>query len=105
MSDREKDKIHVDGTDYPTELTEKYRKKAGWKRPDPRKLTAVIPGTIVEVMAKPGQKLDWGAPLLVLEAMKMRNEVVSPRKGLVVAAVHVSPGDVVMKGQLLVEFE
>lgn len=101
----EKDTIHVDGTDYPTKLTEKYRKKAGWQRPDPKKVHAVIPGTIVEVFAKPGQKLDWGKPLLVLEAMKMRNEVCTPRKDLVVAAVHVTPGDVVMKGQLLIEFE
>ena len=103
MSDKEI--LHVDGTDYPTTFTEKYRKKTGWRRPDDRRVTAVIPGTILEVHVKPGQKLDRGEPLLVLEAMKMRNEVQCPRIGFVVEAVHVEPGDVVTKGQLLVEFE
>lgn len=99
------DYIHVDGTDYPTSLTEKYRQKSGWLRPDPKKLTAVIPGTILEVRVKVGDKVDRGHPLLVLEAMKMRNDVLAPTIGFVIKAVHVKAGDVVAKGQLLVEFE
>jgi len=46
----------------------------------------------------------WGDGLLVLEAMKMKNDITSPRHG-VIKAIHVEVGAMVAKGQLLIEFE
>jgi len=65
---------------------------------------APVPGKIVNVMVKPGDKVEEGAPVVVLEAMKMENELHAPKKGTV-AAVLVKKGDQAEKGQLLVAFE
>jgi glutaconyl-CoA/methylmalonyl-CoA decarboxylase subunit gamma len=65
---------------------------------------APVPGKIVNVMVKPGDKVDEGTAVVVLEAMKMENELHSPVKGTV-TAVMVKKGDQAEKGQLLVAFE
>jgi pyruvate carboxylase len=63
-----------------------------------------MPGTVIEVMAKAGDRVTHRQPLLVLEAMKMETPVVSPYDG-VVKSVHVKEGDRVAGGTLLVELE
>jgi biotin carboxyl carrier protein len=65
---------------------------------------AIMPGKIVRVMVGPGQQVEEGEPVCVLEAMKMENEL-HARQGGVVRAVHVQPGDDVEKDQVLVEME
>jgi acetyl/propionyl-CoA carboxylase alpha subunit len=67
-------------------------------------LTAPMPGTVIQVLAKAGDRVTHRQPLLVLEAMKMETPVVSPYDG-VVKAVHVKEGDRVAGGALLVELE
>jgi biotin carboxyl carrier protein len=65
---------------------------------------AIMPGKIVRVMVEPGQQVEEGEPVCVLEAMKMENELHARQDG-VVCAVHVKPGDDVEKDQVLVEME
>jgi biotin carboxyl carrier protein len=65
---------------------------------------AIMPGKIVRVMVEPGQRVEEGQPVCVLEAMKMENEL-RARQGGTVRAVHVKPGDDVEKDQVLVEIE
>jgi biotin carboxyl carrier protein len=65
---------------------------------------AIMPGKIIRVMAEPGQEVQEGESVCVLEAMKMENELHARRSGTV-RAVHVKPGDDVEKGQVLVEIE
>ena len=65
---------------------------------------AVMPGKIIRVMVEPGQKVEEGDPVCVLEAMKMENELHAHQNGAV-RAVHVKPGDDVEKDQVLVEIE
>ena len=65
---------------------------------------AAIPGLITSVAVAVGAEVDAGEQLLVLEAMKMENEIAAPMSGTV-TAVHVSPGDAVEKGTLLAELE
>ena len=60
-----------------------------------------FPGTIVELRVRPGDRVERGRPLLVLEAMKMRNDVLATASGTV-AEIVVEPGHVVAKGDLLV---
>src|SRR5215467_11488376 len=49
----------------------------------PRKHTAPMPGKIVRVLAKQGEVVEAGAGVLVVEAMKMQNEIKSPKKGTI----------------------
>jgi biotin carboxyl carrier protein len=65
---------------------------------------APMPGQILSVKLKNGQQIKENDPLLILEAMKMENVLLSPRDGII-KKVHISNKDVVEKGQLLVEFE
>lgn len=65
---------------------------------------APVPGKIVNVLVKVGDKVEEGTPVVVLEAMKMENELHSPVKGTV-TAVPAKKGDQAEKGQLLVAFE
>jgi acetyl/propionyl-CoA carboxylase alpha subunit len=67
-------------------------------------LTAPMPGTVIRVLVEPGQRVEQREPLLVLEAMKMETPLVSPYEA-VVKTVHVSEGDQVTGGALLVELE
>ena len=67
-------------------------------------LTAPMPGTVIRVLAKEGDRVEHRQPLLVLEAMKMETPLVSPYDA-VVKAVHVAEGDRVAGGALLLELE
>ncbi|MBT2558983.1 biotin/lipoyl-binding protein [Hymenobacter sp. ISL-91] len=66
-------------------------------------LKAPMPGLIVDVRVEPGQTVQKGDPLLVLEAMKMENILKAPGEG-VVAAIKVGLRDNVTKGQVLIQF-
>jgi len=63
-------------------------------------VTAIMPGIVVEVLVSPGQSVEAGAPLLVLSAMKMQNEIAAPAAG-VVSRVHVASGQAVSAGTRL----
>lgn len=65
---------------------------------------AMMPGRLVRVMVKAGQAVEKGEPLLVLESMKMQNELLSPARGRV-AEVLVAEGDVVESGRVLARLE
>lgn len=65
-------------------------------------LAASMPGKVLDVLVAQGQQVEPGAPLVILEAMKMELRITAPAAG-VVAQVYVRPGDVVDKGQRLVE--
>jgi pyruvate carboxylase subunit B len=67
-------------------------------------LRAPMPGLVLRVLTAPGQSVAAGAGIVVLEAMKMENEL-RATVGAVVRAVKVTPGEPVEKGQILVEFE
>jgi 3-methylcrotonyl-CoA carboxylase alpha subunit len=67
-------------------------------------LTAPMSGAIVAVMVKAGDKVVRGAPLIVLEAMKMEHTIVAPADG-VVASVNFGVGDRVAEGADLVDLE
>ncbi|HVF64756.1 MAG TPA: acetyl/propionyl/methylcrotonyl-CoA carboxylase subunit alpha [Casimicrobiaceae bacterium] len=67
-------------------------------------LTAPMSGAIVAVHVKPGDHVEKGAPLCVLEAMKMEHTIVAPSNGTV-AAVNCAVGDRVSEGADLVDME
>jgi pyruvate carboxylase subunit B len=69
----------------------------------PAVIKAPMPGLVVRIQVEAGQSVASGAGVVVLEAMKMENELRAAAPG-VVAAVRVRPGEAVEKGQVLVEF-
>jgi biotin carboxyl carrier protein len=66
----------------------------------PKKLTAHMPGKVVRVLVSPGTEVDAGAGVLVVEAMKMQNEIKSPKKGKI-QKILVSEGAAVNAGDVL----
>jgi acetyl/propionyl-CoA carboxylase alpha subunit len=66
-------------------------------------LKAPMPGLIVDIRVQPGQTVQKGDPLLVLEAMKMENILKAPADGTV-GSLKVNLRDNVQKGQVLVQF-
>ncbi|MBA3522410.1 MAG: acetyl-CoA carboxylase biotin carboxyl carrier protein subunit, partial [Gemmatimonadales bacterium] len=70
----------------------------------PAALKAPMPGLVVRVQVAVGDPVAAGAGLVVLEAMKMENELRAGVAG-VVRTVRVQPGEPVEKGQVLVEFD
>jgi biotin carboxyl carrier protein len=70
----------------------------------PAVLKAPMPGLVVRVQVEAGQPVASGAGVVVLEAMKMENELRAAAAG-VVRTVRVRPGEAVEKGQVLVEFD
>ena len=66
-------------------------------------LSAPMPGKIIKIGAKAGQKVQRGAVLVILEAMKMEHSITAPADGLV-EAVHYRVGDLVKEGAALLSF-
>jgi len=75
------------------------RQKAAGDEKGPRKILAPMPGRIVRVLAAENSAVEAGQGIVVVEAMKMQNEIKSPKKGtvkkmLATAGAAVNPGDV-----------
>jgi len=66
-------------------------------------IRAPIPGTITSVVVSEGTEVSIGQEVCVLEAMKMKNAIRSPRNGII-AAIYVAPGQTVQHHDVLVEF-
>ncbi len=66
-------------------------------------MTAPLQGTILDIPVSPGQAVKAGEILLIIEAMKMENEIVAPSDGTV-DSISVKKGDIVRAGDLLLSF-
>ncbi len=67
-------------------------------------LKAPMPGKIIDVLVREGSTVLRGEPLMILEAMKMQNEIQSPVNGQVIS-IHAKPNSNVMKDDLLIELK
>lgn len=114
-----KAKLEVNGTPYEIEMERKVKKSKTptivrapqqAAKPDIDKkeggtahsILAPLPGSIMELKVNPGDIITKGQLLMVMEAMKMENQVLADRKG-VVEKIHVAPGDTVLQGDPLIE--
>ena len=70
----------------------------------PKKIVAPMPGKVVRIVAPQGAEVEAGQAVLVIEAMKMQNELKAPKKGKV-KRITVSEGAAVEAGQTLAEVE
>jgi len=102
--------VFMKGMEIPAEIEDynlaQLRKTAGMSSGTTvtRQVQAAMPGLVVAVKVKPGDKVTRGQPLVVLEAMKMENIIKAPGDS-VVKDVLVAGGQSVEKGDRLVEFE
>ena len=67
-------------------------------------ITTAMPGTIIDVKVKIGDRVEAGDSVIVIEAMKMENEIQSPTSGIVVA-IHVVKGETVSPDETLLEIQ
>lgn len=90
----------------PNKVTQKNTAAPGQKPRPTHKghVTAAMPGTIVDVLVKTGQKVNAGDPVLVIEAMKMENEVQAPVSGTV-TGIFTAKGEAVTPDMALIEIQ
>lgn len=102
-----KDKLDlfvVDSEKYKTKLTEKYLNRKPYEKNNPGKLTAFIPGSIISIHVSEGQEVQKDDLLIVLEAMKMLNQIKAPFSGKV-KKINVKQHERVPKSHVLLELE
>ena len=99
-------KVSVNGKAFEVELSEPVKATAPASKPaavagEGAKVTAPLPGTITEVKVAVGQAVKAGETVIVLEAMKMQNNIEAETSGTV-TSVLVGQGDAVMEGATLI---
>ena len=102
MSKEELENFRVYVAEYKTKLTAKFKARKKWTPPNRNQILAQIPGTILKIIAKENKHVKEGELLLVLEAMKMENQIIMPFDG-VVTSVNVEEGEKVPKNHVMVE--
>ena len=90
--------VHIDGRAHEVTLHEQGSSSSA----DEGSLKAPMPGTVLQVLAKVGQRVREGQHLMTLEAMKMEHKVVAPKAGEI-TKVNYSEGERVDMGSPLVE--
>ena len=73
-------------------------------KPEKEFVKAPMPGKIIDVLVRENTNVLRGEPLVILEAMKMQNEIQSPVNGQIIS-ITVKPGNNVMKDDLLIEIK
>jgi biotin carboxyl carrier protein len=96
--------VAIGGRHYPVQILDPLRQatsSSGPQQSGRAEIRSTMPGRIAAVLVKEGQEIKAGQGLVVVEAMKMENEMASPKDGTV-GAISVSSGDAVETGALLV---
>ena len=102
--------LHVDGERFEAEVVDERTRAIramtgqGPAVAGPKPVKAPMPGLVVRVQVAVGERVAKGASVVIIEAMKMENDLKAERAG-VVARILVEPGEAVEKGAVLVEFE
>ena len=96
--------LQIEETKYRTTFTKKFENRKQYVPNDPNKIYTFLPGTILEIFIKAGQKVKMGDPLIIFEAMKMRNKIIAPADGKI-KTLNVVKGAIIVKGQLIAELE
>ncbi|MBN2164838.1 MAG: biotin/lipoyl-binding protein [Marinilabiliaceae bacterium] len=89
---------------YKTQLTRKFNMRKPYVAPNPKEVRSYIPGTVVKINVKKGQKVKEGSSILVLEAMKMMNQIAMPFDGKI-KEIYVKEGGRIPKDFLMIEIE
>lgn len=106
MKEKEPELVNfiVTARKYKTTLTEKYKHRKVWHKPQTGDVLSHLSGTVKQLLVNEGQQVEVGDLLLIFEAMKMYNRVTAPVAGTVVK-VAVKEGDKIQKDSLMVHIE
>ncbi|MCX6333850.1 MAG: acetyl-CoA carboxylase biotin carboxyl carrier protein subunit [Bacteroidia bacterium] len=96
--------LNIDSTLYKTRISSKFEKRVSYRAVNPKFILSFIPGTVLDILVKPGQKVKFGEDLMILDAMKMQNQLKSSIDGTV-KKIPVKKGDKVSKGTVLIVLE
>lgn len=102
--------VRINGTQYTVHVADHFERlvqQLGFSTGGQQKMNTVkapMPGLVLSILVTPGQTVQKGDPLLLLEAMKMENVIKAAGDGQV-KAIAVEKGAAVEKGQLLLEME
>ncbi len=96
--------IRIDDVVYNTKTNKLYDNRKTYQPINPKKIKSFMPGNIQEVFVKTGQEVEEGDKLCILEAMKMKNIIKAPLKGII-KTINVAIGDRVPKSHILIELE
>jgi biotin carboxyl carrier protein len=101
--------LHLDGERFEVDVVDERTRAIqamtgqGAASKGPRPVAAPMPGLVVRVNVAPGDRVEAGQSVVIMEAMKMENDLKAEAAGLV-ERVTVEPGQAVEKGAVLVEF-
>ncbi len=98
-------KVFLQGIGYDVEI-EKI-KSTRYRPPTTKKkicgeIKSSLPGQIQTILVQEGDTVEVGEPVIILESMKMENEILAPKKGIV-RKIDVTVGELVLKGQIMIE--
>lgn len=96
--------LNIDTTLYTTRISKKFENRKIYAAHDPRMILSFIPGTVLDILVKPGDNVKKGDNLMVLDAMKMQNNLKSAIDGKI-KNIPVKKGDKVSKGTVLIELD
>lgn len=100
--------VSIQGRNYSVTIVDPKRLRSGQNSDRHHhgvaEIVAPMPGKVVRVQTETGATVEKGAGVIVVEAMKMQNEMKSPRDGVVVS-IKVKPGDTVNAGDVLAVIE
>ncbi len=102
--------LRINGTKYTVNIADYYERlvqKLGLSAAGGHKINSVkapMPGLVISILVQPGQSVQKGDPLIILEAMKMENVIKAAGEGIV-KSVNAKKGQPVDKGFTLLEFE
>jgi biotin carboxyl carrier protein len=100
--------VNIHGRSYSITIVDPKRLRSGQNSDRHHhgvaEILAPMPGKVVRVQTEAGAAVEKGAGVIVVEAMKMQNEMKSPRDGVVVS-INVKPGDTVNAGDVLAVVE
>jgi len=101
---KELKELIIQGAVYKTTFTRTFEERVNWEAPNVNLLHSFIPGTIIDIYVKPKEKKKEGETLLLLEAMKMQNQVRMPFDGEIVK-IHVKKDEVIPNRHLMIEIK
>lgn len=105
MAEQEKLQIIiVHSAKYQTTYTKKYENRKVWVEPNANHINSYIPGTVIDILVKEGQKVAAGASIMILDAMKMYNDIKMPFKGKILK-INIEKGQKIPKNYLMIEIE
>lgn len=96
--------LHIDDTPYETEIPEGYFGTPTDGKRNRNEIRAIIPGIIADIKVKKGDRVSPGQVIIILEAMKMFNDVEVETEGRI-AEININVGDKVEKDQVMVKIE